>query len=110
MSPLRRFALLRRAPEYRRLFLATLASGVGTYLAAVALTVDIYDRTGSGKWVSALLIAEFLPMVLVGLLLGPLVDRLSRRKLMIASDLLRLVVFGRSHRSTSVTGARLRAA
>jgi len=93
VSPLRRFALLRRAPEYRRLFLATLASGVGTYLAAVALTVDIYDRTGSGKWVSALLIAEFLPMVLVGLLLGPLVDRLSRRKLMIASDLLRLVVF-----------------
>ncbi|HVM69662.1 MAG TPA: MFS transporter, partial [Gaiellaceae bacterium] len=90
---MRRFDLLRRAPDYRRLFVATLASGVGTYLAAIALTVDVFERTGSGKWVSALLIAEFLPMVLVGLLLGPLVDRLSRRRLMIVSDLLRLGVF-----------------
>jgi MFS family permease len=88
-----RFLLLRTAPDYRRLFLATLTSGIGTYLAAIALTVDVYDRTGSGKWVSALLVAEFLPMVLVGLLLGPLVDRFSRRRLMIASDLVRLVVF-----------------
>jgi MFS family permease len=90
---MRRLDLLRRAPDYRRLFLATLTSGAGTYLAAIALTVDVFDRTGSGKWVSALLIAEFLPMILVGLLLGPLVDRLSRRRLMIASDLVRLVVF-----------------
>jgi MFS family permease len=91
---MRRLDLLRRAPDYRRLFLATLGSGAGTYLAALALMVDIFDRTGSGKWVSALLIAEFLPMILVGLLLGPLVDRLSRRRLMIASDLVRLAVFG----------------
>src|ERR687896_1861323 len=90
---MRRLELFRRAADYRRLFLATLASGAGTYLAALALTVDVFDRTGSGTWVSALLIAEFLPMILVGLLLGPLVDRLSRRGLMIASDLVRLVVF-----------------
>ena len=50
-----------RAPDFRRLFLATFGSGVGTYLAAVALTVDVFDRTGSGTWVSALLIADFLP-------------------------------------------------
>src|ERR687896_195008 len=91
---MRRLDLIRRAPDYRRLFFATLTSGAGTYLAAIALTVDVFDRTDSGKWVSALLIAEFLPMILVGLLLGPLVDRLSRRRLMIASDLVRLAVFG----------------
>lgn len=89
----RRLGLLRRSPSFGRLFLATAGSSVGTYLAAIALTVDIYDRTQSGLWVAALLIADFLPIVLVGLLLGPLVDRLSRRRLMIASDLVRFGVF-----------------
>lgn len=88
-----RLDLLRRAADYRRLFVATLASGAGTYLAAIALTVDVFDRTGSGTWVSALLIAEFLPAIVIGLLLGPLVDRWSRRRLLIGSDLARLAVF-----------------
>lgn len=42
---------------------------------------------------SALLIADFLPMILIGLLAAPLVDRMSRRRLLIASDLIRAVVF-----------------
>jgi MFS family permease len=85
--------LLRRAPGFRWLFLATLGSGIGTMLAVVALTVDVYERTGSGAWVSALLIADFLPTIAIGLLLGPLVDRVSRRGLMIAADVVRLGCF-----------------
>ena len=85
--------LLYAAPAFRQLFLATLASGVGTWLAVIALTVDVYDRTGSGRWVSALLIADFLPMIVIGLTLGPLVDRLPRRTLLIGADLARLAVF-----------------
>ncbi|MGE5689783.1 MAG: MFS transporter [Pseudomonadota bacterium] len=85
--------LVRRAPGFRLLFLATLGSGLGTMLAVIALTVDVYERTGSGAWVSALLIADFLPTIAIGLLLGPLVDRLSRRRLMIASDLVRFGAF-----------------
>ena len=88
-----RLGLLRRSPSFGYLFLATAGSSIGTYLAAIALTVDVYDRTGSGVWVAALLIADFLPIVLIGLLLGPLVDRLSRRRLMIFSDLVRFGVF-----------------
>ena len=75
------------------LFWATLGSAVGTYLAALALAVDIYDRTGSGKWLAALLIADFFPIVVIGITLGPLVDRLSRRRLMIVSDLVRAATF-----------------
>jgi MFS family permease len=85
--------LLRRNRAYRLLFIATLGSLLGTWLATIALTVDVYDRTHSGTWVSALLIAVFLPTVVVGVAVGPLLDRLSRRRLMIASDLLRAVVF-----------------
>lgn len=85
--------LLRRAAGFRLLFLATLGSGVGTWLAFVALSVDVLDRTGSAKWIAALYVAEFAPTVAVGLALGPLIDRLSRRRLMIASDLARALVF-----------------
>jgi MFS transporter, DHA3 family, macrolide efflux protein len=88
-----RLGLFRRSPSFAYLFLATAGSSVGTYLAAIALTVDVYDETESGVWVAALLIADFLPIVLIGLLLGPLVDRLSRRRLMIVSDLVRFGVF-----------------
>jgi MFS family permease len=86
-------SLFRLSPDFRNLVLATFGSGLGTYLAALALTVHVYDRTGSATWVGVLLIADFLPVILIGLALGPLVDRLSRRRLMIASDLVRLVVF-----------------
>jgi MFS family permease len=94
MAPFgRQLSLLRRAPSFRYLFFATLGSGLGTWLAVIALTVDVFDRTGSGKWVSALLIASFVPSVGVGFLLGPLLDRFSRRRVMIASDLVRVGVF-----------------
>jgi MFS family permease len=86
-------ALLRRNSSFRLLFLATLGSLLGTWLATIALTVEIYDRTHSGAWISALLIALFLPSVLVGLVVGPLIDRSSRRTLMVVSDLLRAAVF-----------------
>ena len=95
MPPLalrRQFSLLEDGP-FRLLFLATFASGIGNWLAVIALQIDVYDRTQSGWWVGALLIANILPAVFLGLLAGPLVDRLSRKGLMIASDVARLVVF-----------------
>jgi MFS family permease len=85
--------LLRRNPGFRVLFAATFASGLGTWIAVVALTIDVYDRTGSAKWVSALLVADFLPSVAIGLLLGPLIDRLSRRRIMVMADLARVGIF-----------------
>jgi MFS family permease len=89
----RQLSLLGSAPAFRLLFLATLGSSMGTLLATVALVVDVKDRTDSGPWVSALMIVEFLPAVAVGLFLGPLLDRFSRRGLMIGSDLVRSLVF-----------------
>jgi MFS family permease len=88
-----RLGLLRRSPSFGYLFLATAGSSFGTYLAAVALVLQIRDLTGSGVWVAALLIADFLPIVAIGFLLGPLVDRLSRRWIMIVSDFARFGVF-----------------
>jgi len=78
---------------FRLLFFSTLASSFGTLLAAVALAIDVKDRTNSGLWVGGVLLVEFLPAIVVGLTLGPLLDRLERRKLMVVADLLRAAVF-----------------
>jgi MFS family permease len=82
-----------RLEGFRNLFVATLCSSAGTLLAAVALAIDIQDRTNSGLWVAAVMVVEFLPTIVVGLLLGPFLDRFERRSLMIAADALRIGVF-----------------
>jgi len=92
-----RLTLLSRAPYFRLLFTATAGSAIGTYLTATVLTLHVYDLTRSGtesgRWIAALLVADFLPIVVIGLTLGPLVDRLSRKGLMVGSDLVRVGVF-----------------
>ena len=94
---LRRLSAKQLAPlsvaGFRLLFLSTLGSSIGTLLAAIALAIDVKDRTNSGLWVGAVLIVEFLPTIVVGLTLGPLLDRLDRRSLMVGADLLRAAVF-----------------
>jgi MFS transporter, DHA3 family, macrolide efflux protein len=85
--------LLRPARGFRLLFLATLASSIGTWLAFVALVVDVYDRTNDANWVSALLIVEFLPIVLIGFFAGRLIDRVSRRWILVTCDAVRAGVF-----------------
>ncbi|HVD48648.1 MAG TPA: MFS transporter [Gaiellaceae bacterium] len=96
-------ALLGREPSFRRLFLATLGSGMGTWLALVALEVDVWVRTESSAWIAGLLIADMIPTFAIGLLVGPLIDRLSRRRLMIAADLVRFGVFAALPFTTSAT-------
>jgi MFS family permease len=89
----KRLELLGTAKAFRLLLLASVGSGIGTWLAFVALTVDVWDTTHSSVWVAALLAADFLPTVAVGLLLGPLVDRFSRKRVLVGSDLVRCAVF-----------------
>jgi MFS family permease len=89
----RQLDLVKRSRPFRLLFLATFGSGFGTWLAVIALQVDVADRTDSGAWIALLLVANILPTIVVGIFLGPLVDRLSRKWLMVASDATRLGVF-----------------
>ena len=98
-----RGGLLGREPGFRRLFLATLGSGAGTWLALVALEFDIYQRTHSSAWIAALLIADLLPTFAIGVFAGPLIDRLSRRGLMIGSDLVRFGAFAALTFTTNAT-------
>jgi hypothetical protein len=59
--------LLRSAAGFRLLFAATLGSALGTWMATIALTYEIQQRTHSAWWVSALWIATLVPTVVIGL-------------------------------------------
>src|SRR5689334_4141558 len=85
--------LLHRVRGLRLLFFAAFGSGLGSWMAFVALNLDVWGRTHSGSWIAALLIADFLPAIAIGLTVGPLVDRFSRRRVMVSADLIRFAVF-----------------
>ena len=78
--------------EFRGLFSAHVLSLVGDQLARVALTVLVYDRTGSALLTGLVYALGFLPAVLGGPLLGGLADRWPRRGLLIGCDLGRAVL------------------
>jgi MFS family permease len=79
--------------DFRRLWLATAVSVLGTYGAAIALAVRTYQDTGRATWVSAVFVAEFLPPLVIGLAFGERLNRLSPRRSLVASDLASMCCF-----------------
>jgi MFS family permease len=81
-------------PGYRRLWVARTASLCGDIFATVALSLLVFDLTGSALGVSGVIVAEILPVLLLAPLAGSLVDRLPRISVMVAADLVRAVLAG----------------
>ncbi len=76
-------------PPFARLLAAMSVSSLGDWVGFVAVTT-IVARTGGGAAsiaVSGVMVARTLPAFLFGPIAGTLVDRLDRKKLMIAADL-----------------------
>lgn len=67
-------------------------STCGDWLYNVALLAFVYERTGSATWVSVSTAARVLPIVVLGPFGGVLADRYDRRRLMIASDVVRAIL------------------
>jgi MFS family permease len=86
-------ALLTRNPQFRRLWIAQVVSQLGDWFNAVAVYALLLDLTGSATLVAVMMIVQLLPIALVSPLAGAVVDRMSRRTLMIAADLARAVLF-----------------
>ena len=93
--------LLRRNRDFRQLWLGQVVSQMGDWFNTIALYTIVLDLTGSGRAVGLVLVARFLPSVIVGPASGVIADRFSRRSIMIVSDIARaavveeLIVFGR---------------
>jgi predicted MFS family arabinose efflux permease len=76
-----------RSRQFRALLASQLVSVCGTSVAAVALTILVYRRTGSPLLASLTFGLGFLPFVFGGGLLSSLVDRVRPRRLVNGSDL-----------------------
>lgn len=86
-------ALLRR-PAYRRLWLARTISQVGDVAQFTTIALLVVALTGSGLGVSAVVLAEVAPVLLLAPLAGSLVDRLPRVQVMVLADVVRVALAG----------------
>jgi MFS family permease len=85
--------LWRHERRARWFFLAHLQGGLGTGAGYVALLLLAYDRIGSAWAATAVLLADLLPAMLLGPLLGGLLDRASRLGCAVVADVLRALAF-----------------
>ena len=83
---------LAEAPA-RRFFVAHAQSCLGTGLAYVALPLLAYERFDSAWAVSAVLLPDLLPAIVLGPLLGALVDRVGWRACATVADVVRGLAF-----------------
>jgi MFS family permease len=73
-------------------FTAHLISGVGTAVTQVMIPLIVFRYTHSPVGLGISFAVEFLPYLLFGLVTGAIVDRLSRRAVMITTDVARGLV------------------
>ena len=81
--------LLRRNRNFRLLYVGQTISQLGDWFNAVAVYALLLDLTRSATAVAAVMIVQYLPVALLGPIAGVVVDRVDRRRLMIAADVLR---------------------
>ncbi len=78
--------------EFRALWFSEVLSVAGDRLALVALTLLVYDRTGSPLLTAIVYAAGYLPWVIGGLFLAEVADRRPRRSVMVVCDVVRAVL------------------
>ena len=82
--------------SFRLFFFGQGVSALGDRIVSVALAFAVLDLTGSVSDLGAVLAAQTVPVVVFVLLGGIWSDRLSRRRVMLASDIVRAAAQGAS--------------
>jgi predicted MFS family arabinose efflux permease len=85
-------AFLKNNPQFRRFWISGVISQFGNWFNYIAVFVLLEQLTGSVQAVSWFLIAKFIPSTVLGPAAGVVADRFSRKKMMIACDVLRVGV------------------
>ncbi|WP_435865183.1 MFS transporter [Streptomyces spectabilis] len=72
---------LRTSADYRRLWVGNTVSWVGQAMTALAVSLQVYDITGSSFSVGLVGLCSLVPLVVFGLYGGAIADTVDRRKL-----------------------------
>jgi MFS family permease len=74
---------LRENPAFRRLWLGTMLSRIGSAMTTFAIMLQAYDLTRSTAAVGGIGLATFIPLLLIAVPGGTLADRVDRRRLVL---------------------------
>jgi MFS family permease len=78
--------------SYFPLWLGQLASSFGDTLHYIALVILVFQLSGQGLAVAGLVAIEIAPVLLLGPVAGVVIDRFSRKRVLIVVDLVRAVL------------------
>ncbi len=92
MQSVRYSELLRSNINFRRLWAGQIISELGTWFSFIAELGTVSLLSGSVWATMALLVSRLLPVLLIAPLAGVLVDRASRKRILIAADLIRALI------------------
>src|ERR1700746_3885022 len=84
--------LIRKNANFRRLWCAQIVSEIGAWFYTLAIYSLLLQLTGHASSVALALVLQVLPQTFIGPLSGVVNDRISRQRVMIAADLVRVVV------------------
>lgn len=84
--------LVRRNRNFRRLWLAQIVSEIGDWFYTLSIYTLLLQLTGHAASVALALVLQVLPQTLVGPTAGVVNDRIKRKHVMIAADVVRCVI------------------
>src|SRR5579863_7813214 len=84
--------LLRGNRNFRRLWMAQIVSEIGDWFYTLSIYTLLLQLTGRPSSVALALVLQVLPQTLIGPTAGVINDRLRRKQVMIAADLVRFVI------------------
>jgi predicted MFS family arabinose efflux permease len=84
--------LLRGNRNFRRLWMAQIVSEIGDWFYTLSIYTLLLQLTGRASSVALALVLQVLPQTFIGPTAGVVNDRVRRKQVMIAADLIRVVV------------------
>lgn len=81
-----------RHRDFARFFWAASVSNAGAWMQIVALPAILFDLTDSATWLGVSSVASMLPAVILTPYAGVLADRVSRRKILIVTQSVQMVI------------------